>query len=128
MDKFSPGPMSSRPLNMTNNARCDVCGKGRGFNSKVSHVKCSAIRKARGFGWVHEQHIAKVNAMSNVEEAREATGVAEAIVRATPGITGAAIAQRLNEAFEGLYYVVEEVVYLQNEPDYLKPHMVIRLW
>lgn len=44
-----PCGVQYRNINRTMKTRCDVCGKGRGGNRPVSHAKCSAIRKQRGF-------------------------------------------------------------------------------
>lgn len=43
--------MKSLHLNHTCNRICDICGKLRGWvgNKNMTHAKCSAIRKARGF-------------------------------------------------------------------------------
>lgn len=121
-----PMPIAARPITMTNSARCDVCGKGRGYNSKVSHVRCAKIRQARGFDWMYEPK--KVDDMTNKEEYKDAVDMAEGLTQLTPRLTALEIANKLNEAFEGVYFAAKDIVYLRNEPDYLPPHMVIRLW
>lgn len=57
------------------------------------------------------------------EELEKATQLAETM----KGKSAGEIAAELNAKLDGLYYASGYVVYLQNEPDYLPPHMVIRL-
>lgn len=66
--------------------------------------------------------------MSNTEELKEATETAEKLLAATAGLTAMEICYHLNDCYDGTYYVVDNIVYLRNDPDYLKPHMVVRLW